>query len=317
MLGYSNNSWAIESKALRKDYPGLIAVKELSFKVSNGVVHGFLGPNGAGKSTTIRMMSGLLRPSSGNVLMCGVDPVISPNEVKSLVGLLPENPPLYRDMTVREFLFFTARLHQVKNPTQAFERVVDMVKVQHVAHRLIGNLSKGYRQRVGIAQALIHDPKLIILDEPTAGLDPESVVEVRGLIKKLKATKTVLFSSHLLHEVEEVCDSITIISQGELLAHGTLAEVRERFSGKAILDVNLVALPNAAADALKDLPYISAIETTSDQHHFRLHLNTQEDIRPELVRAMVKLNLDVRGLQMTGSQLEQVFLAVTKQKDHP
>jgi ABC-2 type transport system ATP-binding protein len=137
------------------------------------------------------------------------------------------------------------------------------------------------------------------------------------LIKSLKASKTVLFSSHLLHEVEEVCDSITIISQGELLAHGTLAEVRERFSGKNILDVNLVSLPSVAADALKNLPYISAIETTADQHHFRLHLNTQEDVRPELVRAMVKLNLDVRGLQMTGSQLEQVFLAVTKHKEHP
>jgi len=317
MLGYSNHSWAIEAKSLRKDYPGLVAVKELNFQVPQGVIHGFLGPNGAGKSTTIRMMSGLLRPSSGNVLMCGVDPVLSPNEVKSLVGLLPENPPLYRDMTVKEFLFFTARLHQVKNPEQAFERVVDMVKIQHVAHRLIGNLSKGYRQRVGIAQALIHDPRLVILDEPTAGLDPESVVEIRGLIKSLKASKTVLFSSHLLHEVEEVCDSITIISQGELLAHGTLAEVRERFSGKNILDVNLVSLPSVAADALKNLPYISAIETTADQHHFRLHLNTQEDVRPELVRAMVKLNLDVRGLQMTGSQLEQVFLAVTKHKEHP
>lgn len=316
MVGYSTPAWAIEALSLTKDYPGVTAVKGLEFKVARGVVHGFLGPNGAGKSTTIRMMCGLLRPTSGAVLMCGIDPVRDPDGVKMRVGLLPENPPLYRDMTVAEFLRFTAKLHRVTAIESALERVYAQTNIGDVAGRLIGNLSKGYRQRVGIAQALVHDPELIILDEPTAGLDPESVVEVRALITGLKGQKTVLFSSHLLHEVEEVCDSISIISHGELLAHGTLAEVTERFRGKNVLSVELAHLDPERAARLKALGYISAIEETPLPHHFKFYLNTPDEVRADLIRRMVELGLEVRGMQLVGSQLEQVFLAVTKHKEH-
>lgn len=316
MVGYSQSEWAIEALHLKKDYPGVTAVKDLEFKVSRGVVHGFLGPNGAGKSTTIRMMCGLLRPTSGSVLICGIDPVLDPDAVKMRVGLLPENPPLYRDMTVAEYLRFTARLHRVSAIESALERVYAQTNIADVSNRLIGNLSKGYRQRVGIAQALVHDPELLILDEPTAGLDPESVVEVRALIKGLKGQKTVLFSSHLLHEVEEVCDSISIIAHGELLAHGTLAQVTERFLGKNILSVELAGLDADKAQRLKALSYVAAIEETQLPNHFKFYLNTPDEVRADLVRRMVELDLDVRGVQLLGSQLEQVFLAVTKHKDH-
>ena len=185
--------WAIKAEKLRKDYPGLTAVQDLNLEVAQGTVHGFLGPNGAGKSTTLRMACGLLRPTSGRILINGFDPVTHPNEVKQQVGLLPETTPLYREMSVKGFLDFISHLRQIpkEQRTQAVTRVLEQTGLGEVQHRLIGNLSKGFRQRVGIAQALVHNPKLVILDEPTAGLDPQSVVEIRSLIHSLKGHKTV------------------------------------------------------------------------------------------------------------------------------
>jgi ABC-2 type transport system ATP-binding protein len=312
MLGHDVAPWALKAEKLHKDYPGVTAVQQLDFTIDSGVVHGFLGPNGAGKSTSLRMMCGLLRPTSGRVLVEGFDPVEQPFEVKSRVGLLPENPPLYRDMTVNEYLTFTARLHQVKAIQDAVDRVLTLTNTTHVANRLIGNLSKGYRQRVGIAQALVHDPRLVVLDEPTAGLDPESVVEVRALIKSLKKDKTVIFSSHLLHEVEEVCDTISIIAHGQLMAHGPLSEVRQEFAGQALVQVEVAGCSDEQAAKLRKLPYVASLEVKKTQ--LSLLLNTKDDVRAELVRAMVAGELDILGLEQKGPELEKIFLQVTRNR---
>lgn len=312
MLGHDAAPWALKAEKLHKDYPGVTAVQSLDFTIASGVVHGFLGPNGAGKSTSLRMMCGLLRPTSGRVLVEGFDPVEEPFEVKSRVGLLPENPPLYRDMTVLEYLTFTARLHQVKNISESVDRVLTLTNTAHVAHRLIGNLSKGYRQRVGIAQALVHDPKLVVLDEPTAGLDPESVVEVRALIKSLKKDKTVIFSSHLLHEVEEVCDTISIIAQGQLMAHGLLSDVRQQFAGQAQVVVEVASSTEEQAKKLRSLPYVASLDVRKNQLIFLL--NTKEEVRAELVRALVAAQVDVLSLEQKGPELEKIFLEVTRSR---
>lgn len=310
------NQYAIKAEGLRKDYPGLVAVKNLSFTVERGVVHGFLGPNGAGKSTTIRMICGLLRPTSGHVLVEGFDPSVDPHEVKKRVGFLPENPPLYREMTVREYLRFTARLHEVAEArlAEAEARVIEALSLEAVAGRLIGNLSKGYRQRVGIAQALIHQPELVILDEPTAGLDPESVVEVRSLIKKLKRDKTILFSSHLLHEVEEVSDTISIISHGELLACGPLSEVRKKFQPHTHVSVEVAALSEEALARLRGLSYIESLaaERTASSTQLAITLRASPDGRAQLVRDLVSQNIDVLSFQRSGAGLEDIFLSLTR-----
>lgn len=314
MLGNDAAPWALKAEKLHKDYPGVTAVQHLDFTINSGVVHGFLGPNGAGKSTSLRMMCGLLRPTSGRVLVEGFDPVEQPFEVKSRVGLLPENPPLYRDMTVNEYLTFTARLHNVKNIPAALERVLTLTNITHVAHRLIGNLSKGYRQRVGIAQALVHDPSLVVLDEPTAGLDPESVVEVRALIKSLKKEKTVIFSSHLLHEVEEVCDTISIIAHGQLMAHGLLSDVRQQFAGQAHIEVEVAGCSDEQVEKLRKLPFVSSLEVkrVAPQTHLHFLLNTKDEVRGELVRGLVTSGVDVLGLTQKGPELEKIFLEVTR-----
>lgn len=310
------NQYAIKAEGLRKDYPGLVAVKNLSFTVERGVVHGFLGPNGAGKSTTIRMICGLLRPTSGHVLVEGFDPSVDPHEVKKRVGFLPENPPLYREMTVREYLRFTARLHEVAEAklAQAEARVIESLSLEAVAGRLIGNLSKGYRQRVGIAQALIHEPELVILDEPTAGLDPESVVEVRALIKKLKKDKTILFSSHLLHEVEEVSDTISIISHGELLACGPLSDVRKKFQPHIHVSVEVAALSEETLTRLRGLSYIEslAVERSASSTQLAITLRASPDGRAQLVRDLVAQNIDVLSFQRSGAGLEDIFLSLTR-----
>jgi ABC-2 type transport system ATP-binding protein len=317
MLNHDAPPWALKAEKLHKEYPGLTAVKGLDFTVPGGVVHGFLGPNGAGKSTTLRMLCGLLRPTTGRALVQGFDPQESPFEVKSRIGLLPENPPLYRDMTVREYLLFVARLHQVPAAKVAasVERVLVETNTTQVADRLIGNLSKGYRQRVGIAQALVHDPAVIVLDEPTAGLDPESVVEVRALIRELKKSKTVIFSSHLLHEVEEICDTISIIAHGELLAHGPLSEVRERFTKQSEVSVMLATCSEKELHQIRQSALVVAAELHGSHPHvlLRVRLKGNEEHRPELVRLLVSMGLDVLGVEKQNVELEQIFLTLTRQ----
>lgn len=302
--------WAIKTEKLSKDYPGLQAVIDLDLGVLKGSVHGFLGPNGAGKSTTLRMVCGLLRPSRGRVLVNGIDPVVDPMAVKRQVGLLPESTPLYREMTVTAFLEFVARLHllspQEINP--AIKRVIEQTGLGDVQHRLVGNLSKGYRQRVGIAQALVHDPQVIILDEPTAGLDPQSVVEIRSLIRALKGDKTVVFSSHILTEVEEVCDTISIIDRGVLKASGTLRDIKQAFQGKA--QIKLQVDRPLSPPQLLALEAWGAVESSADL--LWLRPTQTEDVRSQVVRYLTEQGVGVLAVELISPPLEQIFINLTE-----
>lgn len=309
-------NWAIETEKLRKDYPGVTAVSDVDLRIPTGVVHGFLGPNGAGKSTTLRMVCGLLRPTSGQVRLMGVDPHIEGNTGPGQVGWLPEVPPLYPEMAVAEFLSFAGKLQGMSREVlaPALDRVIEQTGLGHVRHRVIGNLSKGYRQRVGIAQALIHDPAVVVLDEPTAGLDPQSVVEIRALVLALKGYKTVVFSSHILHEVEAVCDTISIIDQGVLRVSGTLAEVKAKFRGGESYLLELGRAPTEVEFAgLRGLPYVASM--TLDGCQLRVHPKGGDDVRGMLVRALVDQNFDVLALSRQGAGLEDVFIRLTHKGD--
>lgn len=219
---------SIEVSQLTKKYGQQIAVNEISFSVAPGEIVGFLGPNGAGKSTTMKMITGFLRPDGGTAVVCGYDVGTKPLEVKKQIGYLPENNPLYVDLYVREYLLFLAELHQLKQRKEAVERVIEKVGLTSEANKKIIQLSKGYKQRVGLAAALIHHPHVLILDEPTTGLDPNQIIEIREVIRQEGKDKTVIFSSHILQEVEAICDRILIIHKGNLVANTSLHALREQ-----------------------------------------------------------------------------------------
>lgn len=217
----------IAAQNLSKTYGKQTAVQDLNFRLEEGQIVGFLGPNGAGKSTTLKMLLGLIQPSSGSVQIDGKDPQDQAIELKKQIGYLAENNPLYPEMYVREFLEFIANIHQVENPAVRIQKVIEWVGLQKEAHKKIQELSKGYQQRVGIALAILHDPKILILDEPTSGLDPNQRDEIRDLIKSLQKNRIILFSSHLLSEVEAICDRVLLIHQGKLVSDSPMKEIKD------------------------------------------------------------------------------------------
>jgi ABC-2 type transport system ATP-binding protein len=217
----------IEAQNLSKTYGKQTAVQDLNFRLEEGQIVGFLGPNGAGKSTTLKMLLGLIQPSSGSVKIDGKDPQDQAVELKKQIGYLAEDNPLYPEMYVREFLEFIANIHQVENPAVRIQEVIEWVGLQKEAHKKIQELSKGYQQRVGIALAILHDPKILILDEPTSGLDPNQRDEIRDLIKSLLKNRIILFSSHLLSEVEAICDRVLLIHQGKLVSDSPMKEIKD------------------------------------------------------------------------------------------
>ena len=217
----------IEAQNLSKTYGKQTAVQDLNFRLEEGQIVGFLGPNGAGKSTTLKMLLGLIQPSSGSVQIDGKDPQDQVIELKKQIGYLAENNPLYPEMYVREFLEFIANIHQVENPAVRIQEVIEWVGLQKEAHKKIQELSKGYQQRVGIALSILNDPKILILDEPTSGLDPNQRDEIRDLIKNLQKNRIILFSSHLLSEVEAICDRVLLIHQGKLVSDSPMKEIKD------------------------------------------------------------------------------------------
>jgi ABC-2 type transport system ATP-binding protein len=219
---------SIEVQQLTKKYAQQVAVNNLSFSVQPGEIVGFLGPNGAGKSTTMKMITGFLCPDDGLARICNIDVSSDPVAVKKQIGYLPENNPLYTDLYVREYLSFIAELHQIKNKKEAVEQVIEKVVLTPEANKKIAQLSKGYKQRVGLAAALIHQPNVLILDEPTSGLDPNQIQEIREVIRQEGKNKTVLFSSHIMQEVEAICDRVIIISKGNLVADSSLPELKSK-----------------------------------------------------------------------------------------
>jgi len=293
----------IQVEKLTKRYGATLAIDALNFEVQRGEVVGFLGPNGAGKSTTMRILTGALGATSGRALIGGVDVYERPREVKQLVGYLPEAPPLYVDMTVRSYLRFCARLKGAREPKVAVEQVIERVGLSSVAHRLIEHLSKGYRQRVGIAQALVHEPKVLILDEPASGLDPAQRKEIRDLVRELAdGDTTVVLSTHVLPEVEAICDRVIIIRDGRIVASDQLASLGS--------DATAIRLTVARPDdtLLPALRAVEHVDEVSREAEGRYRVRASADVREQVAAAAVPFGL----LELSGQQgLEEVYLQLT------
>ena len=305
-------------KNLVKDYGGHLAVDHLSFTVEDGQIYGFLGPNGAGKSTTMNIMTGYIGATEGDVLINGHNILEEPEEAKKCIGYLPEMPPLYFDMTVLEYMKFAADLKKIpkKQKDKQIKEVMDMVKITDMKDRLIKNLSKGYRQRVGLAQAILGYPEVIILDEPTVGLDPKQIIEIRDLIKGLKQKHTVILSSHILSEVRAVCDYVLIISHGKLVASDTPDNLERLAAGSNSLLMKVKGEKDTIRKALETIEGVTGVEMSydSDEKLWKTKLSIQEnvDIREKVFYAMAKANCPIYEMQVKRVSLEDVFLELTE-----
>jgi ABC-2 type transport system ATP-binding protein len=299
---------SIEVAQLLKQYGEQKAVNQASFTVGKGEIVGFLGPNGAGKSTTMKMITGYLQADNGRATVCGIDVKANPIAVKRKIGYLPEANPLYPDMYVREYLSFIAGVHQVKDKKAAVENVIALTGLTVESKKKIGQLSKGYKQRVGLAAALIHDPEVLILDEPTSGLDPNQIVEIRNVIKQQGKNKTVLFSSHILQEVEAICDRVIIINKGNIVANDSLANLQRGKKDEHILNVQFKE--PVEVSILERLQTVFKIDSISESN-FRLYTANPELVRKHLFNLAVAYNLNIVSLQTEGNSLEQVFRSLT------
>lgn len=307
----------IKVNHLSKKYGDHYAVKDLSFEIEEGKVYGFLGPNGAGKSTTMNIMTGYIAPSEGDVVINGFDVVKDAEEAKKNVGYLPEIPPLYQDMTVKEYLDFAAELKMVKKADRKaqVEDVMEKTFVKDMEKRLIKNLSKGYKQRVGLAQAMLGNPKVIILDEPTVGLDPKQIIEIRDLIRNLKQEHTVILSSHILTEISEVCDEILIIAKGVMIATGSVDEIMKKLSPGNKLDINC---KGSAQDVEKVLKGIKGIENvvisgSSEEGILDISLNYDgaEETKDLVYKSLAEKQIQIYMFKNHSESLEDAFLELT------
>jgi len=313
----------IQVEHLTKQFGNRVAIQDLSFEVSKGEVLGFLGPNGAGKTTTMRILTGFMPATTGTARVAGYDVWESPQEVKRRIGYLPEQPPLYNDMTVTEYLKFVARIKgispkQIKNSVQ---QVCEQCSLDEVRGRLIGNLSRGFRQRVGLAQALIHRPEVLILDEPTSGLDPKQIIEVRQLIKGLQGTHTVILSTHILPEVTAVCQRVVIINEGRVMAVDTQEGLSAKLRKSEKIGLKIKSPSPDCIEKLKAIPGVLNVfhETGLGQDGYPYVVESQlgQDIREELARYVVANDwglLEMRPIAMT---LEDVFLRLTADEEQP
>ena len=292
---------------LIKAYGSQKAVNDISFTASDNEIVGFLGPNGAGKSTTMKMITGYLIPDAGTVSVNNIDIKKEPLRAKKQIGYLPEGNPLYYEMYVREYLEFIAGIHEIKNSKDKIEEVIEITGLQPESNKKAGQLSKGYKQRLGLAAALLHDPKVLILDEPTSGLDPNQIVEIREVIRKLGKTKTILFSSHILQEVESICDRIIIINKGEIVADNTLADLQSRNNSGHIVIVEFGGTVNEAK--LKELKDVQSVVQINNQYHFQTE--NPDQLKKTLLAFSVQHNLDILSLQSKGKNLEEVFRTLT------
>ena len=294
---------------LTKIYGTQKAVDTISFKVGKGEIVGFLGPNGAGKSTTMKIITGYLQADEGTAEVCGITVNENSNETKKKIGYLPEANPLYCDMYVREYLDFVTNVHEVKNKKDKIEEVIKTVGLSVEANKKIGQLSKGYKQRVGLAAALIHDPEVLILDEPTSGLDPNQIVEIREVIKKLGEHKTVLFSSHILQEVQAICDRVIIINKGKIVADDSLGNLQNRKENNHVVLVHFKeSVPVDKLKGLKDVTGVEQLETTN----YKLQTTNPESVRKQLLELSLQNNLNIVSLQSESNSLEEVFKSLTR-----
>lgn len=299
---------SISVKNLDKYYGRQKVLKNISFNVEGVGVTGFLGPNGAGKSTMMKILSGLVSPSAGQAEINGMDVIEYPDKIKKIVGYLPEHNPLYADMYVREFLDMTAAIYKVRDKRKAVYKVIEMTGLAQEQQKKIGNLSKGYKQRVGLAKNLLHNPEVLILDEPTTGLDPNQIIEIRNLIKETGKEKTVMLSSHIMQEVEAICDKIIIINNGEIVADGFTSELKMQATGQ-ITEVEF--LEKVDSDIFENAAFVEKADLTGDGK-FIVKGRNNEDIRAELFGWAVAKQLTIISMQQKEHRLEDVFRLLTK-----
>lgn len=306
---------SITVKNLSKNYGSQKAVDGISFSVDKAEIVGFLGPNGAGKSTTMKMITGYLEADAGDIKVCGITVNENSIETNKKIGYLPEANPLYPDMYVREYLQFVANVHQIKNSKQVIEDVIKTVGLSIESNKKIGQLSKGYKQRVGLAAALVHDPEVLILDEPTSGLDPNQIVEIREVIKKLGQNKTVLFSSHIMQEVEAICDRVIIINKGNIVADDKLQNLQRSSTGSQYVTVEFKEKINI--ELLKKLTDVIEVKNIqyspkgSGQATFNIQCSNAENIKKQLLQLSIDHNLNIVSLHSETQNLESVFKSLT------
>jgi ABC-2 type transport system ATP-binding protein len=306
----------IEVENLTKRYGPTLAVSDVTFEAQKGEVLGFLGPNGAGKTTTMRVITGYLPPSEGRVRVAGYDVVEEPLEAKRRTGYLPEAPPVYPDMTVTEYLAFVGRIKGIsrRELKSRLAEISERCVVTDVLNRQIGKLSKGFRQRVGLAQALIHNPEVLVLDEPTAGLDPKQIIETRQLIKGLAGRHTVILSTHILPEAAKTCQRVVVINAGKIVAVGTPDELTRRLQG---FETILLTVEGAAADVRDKLQRVEGVnlveprDTSDGRVTYEVHAEKGKDVRAELARAVVESHWKLYELKTSGLSLEDIFLKLT------
>ncbi len=311
----------IEVKNLVKKYGSHLAVDDISFTVEPGHIYGFLGPNGAGKSTTMNVMTGYIGATSGNVIINGHDILEEPEKAKSCIGYLPELPPLYMDMTVEEYLKFVAELKSIpkKEIKGSMEEVCSMIRLEEVRGRMIKNLSKGYKQRVGLAGAIIGFPEIIILDEPMVGLDPKQIIEIRELIRELSKKHTIILSSHILAEVKEMCDYIIIISKGKIVASDTPDNLESNIYSDGTIELEVRTNEKEATKILKSVSGIESYTCKAHDGYLEIILKStgkNEKICEDLSTAFVKNNSPLKKLHTVKATLEDVFLELTSQASY-
>jgi len=313
----------VEVEHVSKNYGSLRAVADVSFRLEKREALGLLGPNAAGKTTLMRIMTGYLPANEGSVKLDGFSIADNPIEAKRRIGYLPENPPLYSDMTVRSFLHFSAEIKGVPraNRRRRVEESIEMTGLGDVAHRLVENISKGYRQRVGLAQALIHNPEVLILDEPTVGLDPKQIIEIRNLIRELAKEHTVLLSSHILPEVGATCDRIIILNEGKVVAVDTQEELKRRVQGgdRLVVEItggNLEQVRKTLGE-IEDVVSVSAQEEAPDTARVTVESKPGVDVRAEIFRKTVAAGWTLLELSREGMSLEDVFLKLTREEAIP
>jgi len=301
-------SSSLQVSNLLKTYGAQKAVNNISFTINKGEIVGFLGPNGAGKSTTMRIITGYLTPDAGSALVCGINVQQNPLEAKKKIGYLPEANPLYYEMYVREYISFVAGVYKVPNSRQAVNNAIEITGLTAESRKKIGQLSKGYKQRVGLAASLVHNPEVLILDEPTSGLDPNQVIEIRNLIKAQGKDKTVLFSSHILQEVQAICDRVIIINKGELVADDSLQHLQQAARAN-IISISFKTPVNSSL--LESLPaVVSAVKQS--ELDWQLTTRNIDDARKQLLGLAVNNNLDIVSLGTKDDNLEEIFRQLTQ-----
>jgi ABC-2 type transport system ATP-binding protein len=313
-MSIGKENWMIRVSGLTKEYGSRRAINELEFNARKGEILGFLGPNGAGKTTTMRILTGYMPPTAGKAEIGGFDVIDNSLEVRRIVGYLPETVPLYPDMTVFEYLMFMANLRKIKDAEERVFDVLEQVEMDERAFGYIGNLSKGMRQRVGLAQALIHHPEVLILDEPTIGLDPGQVVNFRSMIREIGKDRTVLLSTHILPEAQQVCDRVLIINKGHIIAEDAPENLQARLTGSQKVDVQIRGESKDVIPVISSIPGVIQASIKS-QDTVEFESLPGQDARPRVARALIEAGYDLLQLHVINLSLEEIFLQLTREEN--